>query len=318
MKKFFLTAGKVSLGIFIAGLLLVKLVPMEKKNAWVFVDGQQIVVSEPTWRSTEGILRNAGVTLGKNDSYVVAPGNIIEVIRAVPVNLIKDGVSTEIWTGEATVVKALQKIGIATGGMNIYPGADRRPIAGMDIVLLQPGETVVRKTLDIPYAVVNRPDSHMELGDSAVIFEGVTGSKDVLVQLLKLANGSVVEKNLGEKVTKQPQDKIVAMGTTNTVETSRGAVRFTKVIKMQATAYTPWDEGCIGITKNGMVARRGLVAVDPDVIPLGTRLYVPGYGMALAADIGGAIQGNRIDLCMESLDEAFQYGRRNIKVYILE
>jgi 3D (Asp-Asp-Asp) domain-containing protein len=59
------------------------------------------------------------------------------------------------------------------------------------------------------------------------------------------------------------------------------------------------------------------VAVDPDVIPLGTRLYIPGYGLALAADTGGDIVGNRIDLCMEAHSDAWSFGRRMVKVYIL-
>jgi 3D (Asp-Asp-Asp) domain-containing protein len=60
------------------------------------------------------------------------------------------------------------------------------------------------------------------------------------------------------------------------------------------------------------------VAVDPNVIALGTRLFIPGYGLALAADTGGAIVGNRIDLCMEDYDDAWYFGRRMVKVYILD
>ncbi len=88
-------------------------------------------------------------------------------------------------------------------------------------------------------------------------------------------------------------------------------------INMEASAYLPTDGGGNGITASGMVARRGVVAVDPDVIPLGTRLYIPGYGEAIAADTGGAIQGHKIDLCMESYGEAMQFGRRDITVYVL-
>ena len=60
------------------------------------------------------------------------------------------------------------------------------------------------------------------------------------------------------------------------------------------------------------------VAVDPNVIPLGSRLYIPGYGEAIAADTGGAIVGNTIDLCMESYDEAIQFGRRSVEVYVID
>ncbi|MPN17860.1 Cell wall-binding protein YocH [bioreactor metagenome] len=86
---------------------------------------------------------------------------------------------------------------------------------------------------------------------------------------------------------------------------------------MVATAYTRYDEGCGDYTYRGTYLRRGLVAVDPDVIPLGTKLYIPGYGHAMADDIGGAIQGNRIDLAMDTLNEAYNFGIRNVTVYVL-
>lgn len=102
------------------------------------------------------------------------------------------------------------------------------------------------------------------------------------------------------------------------VQTSRGMQRYSAVYNMEATAYLPTDGGGNGITASGMVARRGVVAVDTDVIPLGTRLYIPGYGEAIAADTGGAIYGERIDLCMESYGEAMQFGRRDVTVYVLD
>src|ERR1700679_3760653 len=88
---------------------------------------------------------------------------------------------------------------------------------------------------------------------------------------------------------------------------------------MIATAYTPHcRDGCTGITAMGQRAGRGIVAVDPRVIPLGTRLYIPGYGNALAGDTGGAIVGKRIDLGMETEIEALQWGRRTVTVYVLQ
>lgn len=104
----------------------------------------------------------------------------------------------------------------------------------------------------------------------------------------------------------------------NIVNTSRGAVRFQQKLYMEATAYLPSDGGGSGITASGMAARHGIVSVDPDQIPLGTRLYIPGYGMAIAADTGGAIHEGRIDLCMEDYGEAIEFGRRDVEVYVLE
>ena len=102
------------------------------------------------------------------------------------------------------------------------------------------------------------------------------------------------------------------------VETSRGMTRYSDALYMEATAYLPSDGGGSGITASGIPATYGVAAVDPSVIPLGTRLYIPGYGEAIAADTGGAIVGHKIDLCMESYGEAMEFGRQNVTVYVLQ
>lgn len=87
------------------------------------------------------------------------------------------------------------------------------------------------------------------------------------------------------------------------------------VIWMEATGYSRFDPGCGDYTATGEFLHYGIAAVDPNVIPLGTNLYVEGYGQALAADTGGAIKGNRIDLAFESHQEALNWGRRGVNVY---
>ena len=116
------------------------------------------------------------------------------------------------------------------------------------------------------------------------------------------------------------------------VATSRGDVSFREAIIMIASAYDlsyastgkrPGDRG-YGITASGTTARPGTVAVDPRVIPLGTRLYVESldgtsdYGFAIAEDTGGAIKGHKIDLFFQSSSQAWSDGRRNVKIYILD
>ncbi len=92
---------------------------------------------------------------------------------------------------------------------------------------------------------------------------------------------------------------------------------YAAVMTMEATAYLPSDGGGGGITATGIPATYGVAAVDPAIIPLGSRLYIPGYGEAIAADTGGAIYGYRIDLCMESYSECMNFGRRDVTVYVL-
>lgn len=121
-----------------------------------------------------------------------------------------------------------------------------------------------------------------------------------------------------EAQARMEQEQAAAYVPEGYVETSRGAMRYTNVMVMEASAYLPTDGGGSCVTATGLPATHGVVAVDPDVIPLGTRVYIPGYGVAIAADTGGMIEGAMIDLCMEDYDDCMEFGRRDIDVYILE
>lgn len=93
--------------------------------------------------------------------------------------------------------------------------------------------------------------------------------------------------------------------------------RAIRSLNVRATGYTRYDEGCSSYTSTGAYLQRGIIAVDPDVIPIGTRLYIPGYGQAVAADVGGAIEGNVIDLAFDSVDEAYEWGNRYVTIYVM-
>ena len=92
-------------------------------------------------------------------------------------------------------------------------------------------------------------------------------------------------------------------------------------LTMTATAYTAECDGCSGITRTGINLKdnrnKKVIAVDPNVIPLGSKVYVEGYGEAIAGDIGSAIKGNRIDLHVPTKSEAFEFGVREVEVTVL-
>ena len=92
-----------------------------------------------------------------------------------------------------------------------------------------------------------------------------------------------------------------------------------RTITMRSTAYTsdPSENGGYSTTAMGTAIRYGVAAVDPNVIPLGTRLYIEGYGYARAEDTGGAIKGNKIDVVMDTKAQSRNWGVRNVKIYIL-
>ena len=91
-----------------------------------------------------------------------------------------------------------------------------------------------------------------------------------------------------------------------------------RMLYVSATAYSSQDPGNSPHTAMGTRVRRGVIAVDPAVIPMGTRVFIPGYGEAVAEDIGGAVKGNHIDIAFDTHKEALSFGRRNMEVYIME
>lgn len=110
----------------------------------------------------------------------------------------------------------------------------------------------------------------------------------------------------------------------NTITTASGEVlTYTHTMTVEATAYTKTDEGCDNWTATGTLARYGAIAVDPSVIPYGTRMYIVSwdgsvvYGYATAEDCGGAINGNRVDLYYDTYEECIQFGRRDCTIYFL-
>lgn len=130
---------------------------------------------------------------------------------------------------------------------------------------------------------------------------------------------------LKERIMKPPANNALIARSRFGAGFSGEPVRHYSIVQMktmEATAYYPGPEctgkyAVYGLTYTGKKARYGLVAVDPRVIALGTMLYIEGYGLAEAADIGGAIKGDKIDLCFNTYREAVEYGRRKISVYIV-
>ena len=89
-------------------------------------------------------------------------------------------------------------------------------------------------------------------------------------------------------------------------------------VYVEATAYSAYDPGNGPNTASGTPVRRGVIAVDPSFIPLGSKVYIPGYGEAVAEDIGWGIKGNIIDIAFDSHEEALMFGRQELEIYIIE
>ncbi len=175
-------------------------------------------------------------------------------------------------------------------------------------------ETKIVENPNLPAGVVN------------IKTKGAQGIKEITIKETykndKLENKQII----AEKVLKEPITEIIEKGTKkNTIKTEKGIFVINKKMNMKSTAYTagpestgkrPGDKG-YGITASGMKAQRGVVAVDTRVIPFGTKLYIEGYGYAIAGDTGSAIKGNKIDVFIDDYSDAMRYGVKNVNVYVL-
>ena len=287
----------------------------------ILVDGKTIQASALS-PDPKAILSAAGVYLGPRDEFRVTrneagKSSVIEVYRAIPMTLTIGSQTEFVWSGKPTVGEVAESRGYPASSYKTFPAASTRPTANMNIKLLTLSDKIMEKELPVPFPIIRHPDPLMEKGMEAVVETGAPGKKLATVRQMLEDGKEVGYDILTEKILVQPKPEVLRVGTRAASDPNRGTIRFKKRMVMEATAYTPFDDYQTGITYTGIPAKRGIVAVDPRVIPLGTRVYVPGYGVALAADIGGAIKGNKIDLCIEDYHEAIRFGRRNVEVYIL-
>lgn len=172
----------------------------------------------------------------------------------------------------------------------------------------------------IPFKTVYQFSRDVVGGRVVAKTKGVPGLVKTTYEVT-LRDGKPVGKKALYSVRTEPVDQIMLIGKVGR-DTARGSYErgSAKVLTMNATGYDCSPQtlpGSSGYTATGVRAEFGVVAVDPRVIPLGTYLYIEGYGVALAADTGGAIKGNRIDLCFDSRSESLAFGRRKVKVHIL-
>ena len=292
------------------------------KKVHIAVDGTTMMIST-LHSKPEEVLVQAGINLGSKDEYRLSTqkltdGSVISVYRAVPVTITYQGKTEVIMTAKPTVGELVESLGMKRETTKLVPDGETKVEADMSVQAIVLSETIVERDMPEKFPVIRQPDSTLEKGVERVVEEGQDGIKAVSVRVHFADGIEVSAEPINERIKETPKPQVVHVGTRDMVETSRGSMRYSRVATMEASAYLPTDGSAAGITATGVPARRGIVAVDPDVIPLGTKVYVQGYGVATAADVGGAIVGNRIDLCMEDDSEAWRFGRRLVKVYILD
>ncbi len=227
-----------------------------------------------------------------------------------------DGTPKMVSTDQETVGDLLEEIEDSIHTDYLLKDAhESDPIENMmTISLTSVTEKTVAAVAKLPYNTVERESASLNYGETRVVQKGVDGQLSIISKETYHGSTLIDTELVEEKILVPAQDEIIEIGVFRKIED----LAYSKVIQARATAYTPFDPGCTGITFTGTKAGYGTVAVDPSVIPLGSKVYIPGYGVGIAADTGGAIKGNRIDVCYESKEQALEWGVKNLPVYVLK
>ncbi len=238
----------------------------------------------------------------------------------VTVTISTDGQTWQYISNSSTIGKLLNEAGVQYGKKDkVYPKLNAKPEQGITIRIVRITEEVITRNEPIKFKTTTKFNPRGS-GARSVLRTGVPGKKEIK-SLVTYENGVKVRTQvISRKTLRKPVNAIVSVSPAALLASRSGI--YVRSLRMVATAYDPGPRSCgsgaTGHTANGMHAGRGVVAVDPRVIRLGTHLYISGYGYCVAGDTGGAIKGNRIDLGFPTYGEAARYGRHIVTVFILD
>ncbi|MDQ0974220.1 uncharacterized protein YabE (DUF348 family) [Neobacillus niacini] len=289
----------------------------EKKTIWT------------TAGTVAELLKEQQIVLNEQDEISPKPEEKIKskmdirIKLALHLTLVDGGKEQQVWSTSATVADFLTQQGIKLNEFDrVEPSLSEtlQKDGIINVIRVEKVTDVVEEP--IQFAVITKKDEGLEKGKQVTVTEGKQGIVSKEYEVI-LENGKEVSRKIvGEQKLREKLDKVVAVGTKELdIQVSRGAETGTEFY-VNTTAYTAYCNGCSGRTATGFDLRANpgakVIAVDPRVIPLGTKVYVEGYGYAVAADTGGAIKGHKIDVFFPTKAEAFRWGVRKVKIKILQ
>ena len=298
----------------------------------IVIDGQRVGITTYS-KKLNDILENNGITVAEKDKISVAldskvkDGDIIFIDKAVNVSINVDGKTLSVDSAEGTVKDLLEAEGIMLDEEDrVTPSVDEKLTLGMSIDITRVSRQLLNEVQTIAFETETRNNSDLKQGTEVIVQDGANGERTITTEVVYENGQEVGRRVVEETVSKEPVKKVVDIGTLAVIRPSRGdsgtEYGYNTMLVCTSTAYTS-DRGDSGtITATGVSVNRdpngySTVAVDPRVIPLGTKLYIEGYGLAIAADTGGAIIGNKVDVYFNSYEESVNWGRRQVNVYIL-
>lgn len=281
--------------------------------------------------TVEEALNRTGITLAENQSVTPSLNTVITgdmniyVYNSKNIKLTTNGTEMTVKAPEGTVENALNILGYEITDDDIL-NVDKNAQVEDDMKITLKKVTYVdeKSTEKISYKTVEKDSDDIMTGESEVSQKGVDGEKEVTKRCKYIDGKYDSTKVIDEKVTKKPVDKIVLNGTKRgtTTDSSGAPVSYSYMVSGSGTAYTAAPGA---LTATGVPVYEGGVAVNPAIIPYGSKLYIEAadgshvYGYATAIDTGGALMDGSaiVDLFYFSYDDCVSFGRRDVNVYVL-
>lgn len=303
-----------------------------------FIDGSEVSEFLVGAETVGGFLHEAGIAYSGSDRIshaldaILWDGSTITIAREVLFYVQTDGgvPISRVSRSGITVAEVQRQLQHETETALIYHGDENAQVKNRDILSFDTWqERLEVELIMLPYETIKNRTNAVSRDRQHLRNEGVYGEKEITTAIVYLGGVESNREVISTKILSEPVNAILDIGTgwlgalTNV---NAPDFHYFRQLRMEATAYTAYyrctgkhpDDPWFGITASGRRVEHGIVAVDRNEIPFGTRLYVEGYGFAIAADVGGAIQGNRIDLFMYKIEDALRFGRRDLYVWILD
>ncbi|MFY4777217.1 ubiquitin-like domain-containing protein [Metabacillus sp. RGM 3146] len=318
----------------------------------VFQDAKPVTVTSggktstvmTTARTVGDVLKEEHIKLSKFDKVSpsletkIGKDTALTIDRAFQLTLNNGGKKEQVWTTSTTVADFLKDRNIKLNDHDqVEPGMDHtlRKNETVSVLRVEKVTDVVEEPLR--FAVVTKNDSNLDRGEQKVVEPGEKGKQTKNFLVVRKNGKEVGRKLISISTLQESSDRVVAIGTkappapkatpvasksdSKPRNVSRGNQSVSKEMYVNSTAYTASCSGCSGKTATGVNLKANpnakVIAVDPDVIPLGTKVYVEGYGYAVAADTGSAINGHKIDVFFPDNSSAYKWGNKRVKIKIL-
>lgn len=289
----------------------------EKKTVWTTVDTVKEFLAE------QKISLNGHDQINQKETNAIEHNMEVVVHTAFPVTLVDAGKKKQVWSTSTTVADFLTQHEISLAKLDRVEPDLKEKVKEETVVNIKRIEKVTDVVEQpINFAVITQKDDDLPSGTEKVLKEGKEGLVSKKYEVTKENGKEISRKLLSEATVKEKQDKIVSVGTKNEVVqlASRGE-ESGKEVYVNSTAYTASCNGCSGRTATGIDLKANpnakVIAVDPSFIPLGTKVYVEGYGYAVAADTGGSVKGQKIDVFFSTKAEAYRWGSKQVKIKII-